>query len=212
MFVSEILANPQIISPNHRRLRSILYQLLKVACSLDSLTDLQTIVIDDCLGYEIPATVLELLPACVRLEVAKIMIGTCTINIDEHMHSSIERNLWIRLTSIVKNVESDGSEIHVVFKRSYSPRTISSAQARILNLLNTEISLEQLAGICDIEYQELIRILRSLEKSRIVNMYLRNDSNFLTEFKYQFPKGNYTAIPDDARNVSSSQRLAKLLF
>ena len=95
------------------------------------------------------------------------MIGTCTINIDEHMHSSIERNSWIRLTSIVKNVESDGSEIHVVFKRSYSPRTISSAQARILNLLNTEISLEQLAGICDAEYPELIRILRSLEKSRI---------------------------------------------
>jgi len=194
MLSTQKAANPQLLSPNHRKLRSILYQLLMITSPLDELTNLQTIVVDSCLGYEIPVTFPELLSTSIRLRIPKIVCGADVIEIDERVRSDTERKLCAMLTNIVQKVESKRDISYVTFKRYYSPKIISKEEYNILSLLNGGISLDHLAEMSGIDLLVLIQLMRSLEKLRIVRLYFPIDKELLSGSAYTFYKNSWSDI------------------
>lgn len=165
---------PQFVGRNHRQLRSLLYGLLKSMCPGDDLADLETIVIDDRFGREIPKTRCELLETCVRLRIPKMVFGTEIVKQDRNVCIRLEKASRVQLASAVDRVEFDGCRAYVTFKRYFAPKILVREEGQILTSLDDQPSLEELAERLQVggHLGHLLRLLRSLEQTRMVNVYL----------------------------------------
>ena len=178
MLISSLSPTRRIDSINYQRLCSMLFELLKLVYPLKDFTKVKSIIIDDDLGYDIPTTIPELLSSCIRLEVPRIVYGKNIIEIDDELHSNLVRELWVKFTGVFEKIVSTGTENYVSFKRYYPPKIISQEESKVLALLNQRMPIEKMQKRCNMKFSNLIKLLRRLEQSRIIKLYLPDDLGY----------------------------------
>ncbi len=163
----------QYTGEKHQHLRLLLCKLIEVLGSFPEINNFGTIIVDDIHGREIPKTAYELLNTCVRLKVPKMIFDTSVVRLNDERRSSLEYEFIAQLSDAVEKVETNGSESLVIFKRYLSPMSLSQEQAAVLASLCQSGSVKELAKNCKIaELDQLINMLRILEDSRVINLWI----------------------------------------
>jgi hypothetical protein len=135
-------------------------------------------VVEDRFGREIPGTAIELLETCVRLGIPKLVFGTEVIELDEDVRAQLEIASRVRLASTIDKLEFDGHSAFVTFKRYLTSKALSAEESMVLVSLDDQPSLAELAERIQAR-DHVLRLVRSLEQSRIVNLYLPEDAHVL---------------------------------
>lgn len=163
---------------NHLRLRALLYDLLKRLSPEAIFEGARSILVDDRLGREIPADALELLEACVRLSVPKVVFGSVEVELDAARREGLERLSRVRIGAAVAGVELGGEVPYVTYKRYMPPKPISSTASRIIASLDDCLSMQELAKrVCPAEsFRAFADAVRSLERERLLEVYLTEDA------------------------------------
>jgi len=169
----EVMA-PNIVGENAARLRGQLHAVLETLAPPGFLAGMGTIVVDDSLGREIPATLEELWPVCVRLNVPHVAMEGDVIALDAPMRSRIEQDLEVHVGCAVESVSFQGEHAVVCFKRYLPPTTLTLAETRLLVFLEDAPTVREIVRRCEGVHsgEEVLQVLRELEQKRVVNMDL----------------------------------------
>jgi tetratricopeptide (TPR) repeat protein len=152
-------------------LRELLQKLIH-----DDIAEFKTLVVDDRLGQEIPATRAELLGTCLRLGIPQMRFGHDTFDFNEDLRRRLEMASLVQLGKAVDQVEFvDGNAI-VTFKRYLAPRVVPGEDAAILDAIADRPGLAQLARRLVKPLSVVLASIRLLERARVVNVELENDS------------------------------------
>lgn len=188
IIISNLNLTHRINSPNYQKLCSMLFELLKLVYPSKDFTKIQTIIIDDDLGYDVPDGIPEILGICIRLNLSSMVYGKNVIEIDDNLHLYLERKSHIKFTDVFKKIVTSECKPYVTFKRYYAPKIISDEETKIITCFNHDISIEHLEKKSNIKFSNLIILLRKLEKERIIKIYLPHDLDYLKKLNKLFVK------------------------
>jgi tetratricopeptide (TPR) repeat protein len=173
VLMSSVAVTPQYCGPRHAGLRLYLLRLLEVLSQSHLFTLAKTIIVDDRQGHEIPSTFVELVEACVRLAVPAVISERSLHELSAEVRRKLEAESSVRLASSVRSVEFNGGIATVKFKRYFVAKTLSREESKILESLQrrrTILELTEESRVGSLEYTT--SLVRSLECSRILNLYL----------------------------------------
>jgi tetratricopeptide (TPR) repeat protein len=156
------------------RLRALLYKLLEALAPPGFLAGVATIVVEDCLGREVPSTPEELLAVCIRLNVQDVALEGAVITLNRDIRSKMEQSLHVRSGCAVENVSIQGEHAVVCFKRYVRPTMLTTEESGLLAFIeeHPEVGdiVRRYAEVHSGQY--VLQMLRGLEQKRVINMDL----------------------------------------
>ena len=163
---------PQILGENSTRLRVLLYTLLEALAPPGFLAEIETLVVDDAFGREIPSTLEELLPVCVRLGVQDVAIMGKVITLNPNIRARIERSLQARIGCAVESLAFHDEHAIVFFKRYLPPTILTLEGSRLLALIENNTTVDEILRRCgeSDSTEDVLRLLRELEEKRVLNI------------------------------------------
>jgi hypothetical protein len=163
---------PAISSGANRHLRSVLSGLLPAVIPQKPTGRLLTIMVDDRLGRDLPASEAELFEVCLRLNVRSLVIKGRSLHFEKVLHQ-LQGLLHIRFSDAVDRVELGPTEVLVTFKRYRECLKLSGDDGNILRAIREAESTaartcRSVLKTAQIPWESL----RDLERSRIIDLYL----------------------------------------
>lgn len=158
---------PQIDGESSRRLRAHLYALLSSGAPRDFFAPLDTMVVDDSFGREIPSTWEELLPVFVRLRTESVAANGDVITVHGATRWAIQRGLRVRLGCALELLGQKGDRTVVVFKRYLRPRILTVEESRTLSGIESGLVV---GDVIDEDGPGALTILHGLEEDRVIHL------------------------------------------
>jgi hypothetical protein len=164
-----------------RDLRALLYTLLQTLCPAPVLDQAEILLVDDQLGQEMAGTRNELITTCLRLEVSCLRYEQTDLHLDADLCRRLLGCSRVRLGSAVERIEQEEDGVQVLFQRYLPPQRLTGAAARLVNALADHPTVENLLAVTRDATGDATRLplLRALEQSRILTIYLAEDTHDL---------------------------------
>ena len=160
---------PVLDTKANRRLRRILSLLVRANAEGNMFP---VIVVDDQLGCGLPETEAEMLATCLRLDFRVVRVAGKNINLGESLRKRLSARLRVRLANPVSNFKQTGDGIVVTFKRYLEPHLLLGTAAD---------TVRDIANLSDAPAGDFdISVVRSLERERIVDLYLPENIDLAT--------------------------------
>jgi len=155
---------------SRQQLCGLVCRLLSVLSRGRELRDVETLIVDDRLGQELPTNASELLESAVRLDVPRVSFEDKSISLSESARAELEMQARVRLGNAVAGVDLSDSCATITYKRGLPAITVPKEVGSLLTKLGVNPSLAELASrIPSIsESGDLLLVLRALEESRLV--------------------------------------------
>jgi hypothetical protein len=163
---------------NRRQLCSYICRIVYGLSGRAELKDVQTVLVDDRFGQELPTTALELLEISVRFAVPVQFFEDSALTLSRTSRASLEAHSRVELGHAVARVDLTDSFGTVLFKRGRANATVSRDVGVLLRALGDKPTLPELSARLRFmgRPEDLLRLLRALESSRMVHLLLSEDS------------------------------------
>jgi len=165
VLASPIETVPGYDGPSHRKLRSLLFELLN-ATPFPAMHEARTIVVDDRSGRGLPAGRQQMYELCLRAGVGRAHFAGDRTPMPLN-NAELQPNLVIDLGPAVTEIKLAGSEPMVAFRRYRPPYALTQFDVELLSKLASATSLRQLEEDSS-EPEVVLARLRALEDARIV--------------------------------------------
>jgi len=170
-------AAPPFRGPAYDRLCQVLAHVMETACPALAAVPVSTFVVDARQGTEMAVSAIELLDTAVRWGIRRLHFAGTSLELTSHDLQPLRRKLRVRLgpgVDFARQVER-GVEVH--FKRYRAPLQLSRTMARLLELIDSGVTIEELQGrFTAAEYDEdVLAALQYLEQARVITTELPVD-------------------------------------
>jgi hypothetical protein len=157
----------------HRRLRSLLHELLSQQQPVAALRDARTLVVDDRLGRDMPRTPAETVAACLRLGVPRAWYDGELLLDASSDRRTIERRQRVTWSDAVDRRGLDDETPTVAYRRYREPLRLAAEDAQLLRELEHRGTFGELLDADEgADPDALLARLRALERERVVTVDL----------------------------------------
>ncbi len=159
----------QIYHGNHyAQLSTTVYSLSSVL--MPELRYYQTVLIDTQGGCSMPANALELITACVRLQVEHLIYGNKKFRVPATEAKKLFLSSLISPCEAIAGVLKSGRKLCIRFKRFYPEIILNPEETELFQRLTTNITVAQLLDDLPWEFEDLQKIVRNMEEKKLLSL------------------------------------------
>jgi tetratricopeptide (TPR) repeat protein len=157
----------------HQRLRALLFYLLQKLCPRDDWLNVQTIAVDDQLGYEMALTLPELINTGLRWQVTRISWHGQSIHLSDS--AQLARQSLISCNDAISHITFTSPQPTAFFKRYLLPKPLTLIEQQVLAELSQPRSLLELTQILQLSLDDCLLLVQSLEQLHLIHCSLPNN-------------------------------------
>jgi tetratricopeptide (TPR) repeat protein len=158
---------------SHQQLRSLLFYLLQKLCPRDDWLQVQTIAVDDQLGYEMALTLPELINTGMRWQAAQIFWYDQKFQFSSS--AQLAQQSLVSWNEAISHVTFTAPQPTAFFKRYLPPKPLTFIEQQVLAELYQPRSILELTEILQLSFDDCLLLVQSLEHVHLIHRSLPNN-------------------------------------
>jgi tetratricopeptide (TPR) repeat protein len=157
----------------HQQLRALLFYLLQKLCPRDDWLQVQTIAIDNQLGYEMALTLPELINTGLRWQVAQMFWYDQEIQFSGL--AQLTQQSLVSWNEAISHITFTAPQPTAFFKRYLPPKPLTFIEQQALAELYQPRSLIELTEVLQLSFDDCLLLVQSLEQVHLIHRSLPNN-------------------------------------